>query len=147
MKARKANSGGEGQLELHEHHYIVGRHGSFAHAHEGGDKPHEHIEGTVRTGPACYTIDRRDWLRATGSIGGSEKKFAAKPTGPQMPFIAAEPSKIRIHIVGDGGASVAGDCEGPGVLPVAMIMLRFKAEIESVTHTPGPGLKRAKGAT
>lgn len=146
MKKRTAGTGDGARLEVHEHSFIAGRHGAFSHAHEGGDKPHEHTDGSIRTGPACYTIDKRDWLRATGSIGRSEKKFSTKPTGPQMPLVVTEPSKIRVIIVGDGGASVAGDCEGAGVLPVARVMLRFKAEIESVTSVPGPGLRRAKGA-
>jgi len=138
------------KFEVHEHYWITGRQArmaagyKFYHSHEGGDGPHEHVEGDSRTGPASYTIDKRDWLRATGSVGGSEKKFSAKPTGPQLPFVKTEPTKVRIVVVGDGGASVARDCSGPGVLPVARIVLGFRAKIESVEHVPGPGLKQVK---
>lgn len=133
------------KLEVHEHSYIAGpRRGGFSHSHEGGDKPHEHVEGAVETGPGCYTIDKDEWYARTGMRGGGRKKFTVKPTGVQIPLIAREPSKIRVFIVGDGGASVAGGGSGPGLAVVDRMVLAFGAEVESFEHVPsGAGRARA----
>lgn len=136
------------RLEIHEHSFIVGKRGSLTHSHDGGGSPHKHVDGAIQTGPACYTIDKGDWLRSTGCTGGGRKEFTSKPTGPQLPLVVTEPSQIRVFIVGDGGASVAGEgCVGPGELPVARMVHRFKAQIASVTLLPGgPGVKRERKA-
>lgn len=107
------------RLEVHEHCIIRGRrangwNSSFEHSHEGGDVPHSHPD----TGPASYTIDKDEWLRATGLKGGGRKKFTAKPTGEQFELIprTAEESTFEIVVcdppappgfVGEGGGMAA----------------------------------------
>lgn len=79
-------------LEVHRHAYVRGPNAGWSpcrevvHSHEGGDRPHEHPD----TGPATYTIDKDEWLRATGLIGGGRKKFTKKPTGPQLAIVDLE---------------------------------------------------------
>lgn len=87
-------------LEVHEHAFITGPRARglkprFFHSHEGGDEPHAHPD----TGPACYTIDKDDWLRATGMRGGARKKFSVKPTGEQMPVVALEDWQKSFEII------------------------------------------------
>lgn len=130
--------------ETHGHCWIVGASGSFAHSHDGGDTPHEHTDGGKRTGPGSYTIDTNDWYARTGSRGrGGKKKFTKKPTGLQLTVVQVEAPKIRVFVVGDGGASVAGGASGAGELPLIRMMLACKSEIESVTHVSG-GPRKAK---
>lgn len=123
----------KGKLEVHEHCIISGprahRTGNwpagmgykFAHSHEGGNVPHEH----PNTGPASYTIDKDEWLRATGLRGGGRKKFTVKPNGEQFPYVEREPMTFEIIIVGDGGRAASGGAEGPGVAPAARMTLGF----------------------
>lgn len=111
----------EVQYEVHEHAYIRGRVGSFFHSHEGGDQPHQHAD----TGPACYTIDRDEWRRATGASGGGRKKFTRKPEGTQLPSLALEPWQTTFEvIVFDRPAWQRS--EGPGVLPIARMIQAFR---------------------
>jgi hypothetical protein len=76
-----------GHFEVHKHSWITNLRArncnyTFSHSHEGGDRPHHHPD----TGPACYTIDKDDWLRNTGLRGGGRKKFTKNPRGQQMPI-------------------------------------------------------------
>jgi hypothetical protein len=85
-------------FEVHEHSYVRGPRtngpgpSKFAHAHERGDEPHEHLD----TGPATYTIDKDEWYAATGMCGGGRKKFVAAPTGPQLAFLEREERTFRV---------------------------------------------------
>lgn len=123
------------RLEVHEHHFITGPKAfraagsKFAHSHEGGDVPHVHDDAGHRTGPAAYTIDRDEWRRATGLVGGGRKKFTPKPTGLRLPLVRTEPSRIEVIIVGDGGASVAKGSTGGASAALARMQLTFGAEI------------------
>lgn len=148
-----ADRAGRGpKLEVHEHCIISGPNANktwlnrITHSHEGGDQPHGHDDGTHRTGPGAYTIDKDEWLARTGLKGGGRKKFTSKPTGPQMPLVPREPSQIKVVIVGDGGAAAARGCTGPGVATVDRIVLACKAKVVSVEHVPsgsGSGKRRA----
>ncbi|HEU4582485.1 MAG TPA: hypothetical protein VFS67_29710 [Polyangiaceae bacterium] len=132
------------RLELHEHCYISGPNarcagtdrGRLIHSHEGGDRPHVHEDEIHRTGPGSYTIDSMQWARATGMRGGGKKRFTGEPTGPQLPLQEVEPPQIRVVIVGDGGASVAGENAGAGEAPLLRMMLGMKAQVASVEHCP-----------
>lgn len=138
------------KLEVHEHWIIAGPNANkswlnkFEHSHEGGDVPHKHDDGIHETGPAARTIDKDEWFAATGLRGGGRKKFTAKPTGPQMPLVRTEPCKIEVIIVGDGGASVAGDCSGAGDLPIVRMKKAFGAVVTSVTHVAPPRRRAAR---
>jgi hypothetical protein len=92
----KIEARGSAHLEVHEHCFIRGNRARYAgtdashlvHSHEGGDVPHTHAD----TGPASYTIDKDEWLRATGLVGGGgRKKFTDEPTGEQFPAIPHTP--------------------------------------------------------
>lgn len=90
MRARRT-------LEVHEHCYIhgpnahlVGR-DKIAHSHVGGDRMHSHD----LTGPAAYTIDRDEWLAATGLRGGGRKRFTAAATGPQIRPRSGRRGRVR----------------------------------------------------
>lgn len=139
-------------LEVHEHHYIAGprsRGGAskFEHSHEGGHMPHVHEDGENETGPAARTIDKDDWFRATGLRGGGRKRFTKKPIGPQLPTIETEPSRIDVIIVGDGGASVAGESGGGADLTLARMKLATDSRIASVTHVGPGGFERQRRTT
>lgn len=133
------------RLELHEHCYITGpnsrcagtERGRLVHSHEGGDRPHVHENEIHRTGPASYTIDAKQWARATGMRGGGKKSFTREPIGPQLPLREIEPPQIRVVVVGDGGASAAGGSTGAGDAPVLRMMLGLKAQVASVEQRPG----------
>ncbi|HEU4366777.1 MAG TPA: hypothetical protein VFV05_00955, partial [Methylomirabilota bacterium] len=91
---------------------------SFVHSHEGGDKPHKH----EHTGPACYTIDKDDWFRATGLRGGGRKKFTARPTGEQFPVKELEDWQKSFEVVVcDPPGHYTG--EGPGIAPAVRMQL------------------------
>lgn len=132
------------RLEVHEHSYVIGPNSRFAglprgriaHSHEGGDGPHEHADEVHRTGPGNYTIDSKEWARATGMHGGGKKRFTPEPTGPQLPLIIVEPPQINVVIVGDGGASVAKGSTGAGDAPVVRMVLGMKAHVVSVRRAP-----------
>src|SRR5690606_38998209 len=86
------------KYEVHTHAIISGPNANkswcnkITHSHEGGDTPHEH----EHAGPACYTIDKDEWFRATGLKGGGRKKFTARPDGPQLPLIPREPITFEV---------------------------------------------------
>lgn len=136
------------RLEVHEHCYVSGpkaaRGVHLVHSHEGGDRPHEHADEAHRTGPGSYTIDSKEWLRATGMRGGGKKRKTSKPTGPQLPIVYVEPPRIDVVIVGDGGAALAAKSQatGAGESPVVRMMLGMKARVASVTHVP---VRRQRG--
>lgn len=131
-----------GTLEVHEHCIITGPNANkewlnkFSHSHEGGDKPHVHDDGTHRTGPGAYTIDKDEWAARTGLKGGGRKKFTAKPTGTQMPLVSVEAPQIRIIIHGDGGAAAGRGASGPGLAVVDRMQLAMKSRVVSVEHIP-----------
>jgi hypothetical protein len=143
-----------GRLELHEHCYITGPKagrssipgGTLVHSHEGGDRPHEHDDGTNRTGPGSYTIDKDEWRARTGLIGGGRKRFTRKPTGSQLPVVVVEPPQIKVVIVGDGGKAAARGTTGAGFGAVHRMQLAMKAEVASVTHVPGGERSTRKAA-
>lgn len=141
------------KLEVHEHCYITGPNanwsgdrGRLVHSHEGGDKPHVHEDAVHRTGPGSYTIDKDEWRRRTGMVGGGRKKFTAAPTGPQLPLVAIDPPAIRVVVVGDGGAAAARGATGPGLAVIDRMQLAVKAEVVSFEHAPGPRRAARRGA-
>ncbi len=106
------------RLEIHEHHFVSGPRShktwcwDFKHSHLGGNIPHQHPD----TGPACYTIDKDEWLRATGGVkGGGRKQFTGKPSGEQMEWVELEECQKSFKIIvcdppdptGQGGADLA----------------------------------------
>ena len=117
-----------GKFEVHEHSFVRGprARGSnwpdskVAHSHFGGDVPHSHPD----TGPASYTIDKDDWARATGMVGGGRKTFTAAPSGEQLKVIprTAEESTFEI-VVMDPPANFKG--EGGGMVAAARMQLAF----------------------
>lgn len=109
------------KLEVHEHIIISGpRNGQrIVHSHPGGDVPHKH----EHTGPGCYTIDKDEWLRATGMRGGCRKKFTAEPSGEQFPAIPTE-TTFQI-IVCDPSAPPGFKGEGGGHHAAARMMQAF----------------------
>ncbi len=129
------------KLEVHEHCFVRGPRASgpaykFEHSHEGGSTPHTHPD----TGPASYTIDREEWLRATGMRGGGRKRFSARPTGEQ--FVAVprtdEESYFEI-IVGDPPAPPEFTGEGGGHHAAARMVLTFG--LTPVVKFAGPPTK------
>jgi hypothetical protein len=119
---------GTGRFEVHEHSFVSGPRSSgpsskFSHSHDGGSEPHQH----PNTGPASYTIDRDEWRRMTGLIGGARKQYTFKASGEQLPIVAlSEDQKaFEVIVVGDGGAAAARGARGPGVAPAARMMLQF----------------------
>lgn len=115
------------KLEVHEHSFIRGPRAnrlgsSLQHSHEGGDVPHSHLD----TGPAGYTIDKDEWLRATGLSGGGRKKFTKAPTGEQFPVIPRTPEESSFEvIVCDPPAPPGFTGEGGGHHAVARMVLAF----------------------
>lgn len=135
------------RYEVHGHCFITGPNshygglarGRVVHSHDGGDRPHVHEDATHRTGPGAYTIDKDEWLRRTGLVGGGRKKYTVKPSGLQLPVVPVDPPQIRVFIHDDAGASVARGASGPGVAPIVRMQLAVKAEVASVTHIPSGG--------
>jgi hypothetical protein len=69
------------RYEQHEHWYVGGNRPHVKHAHEGGERPHQHAE----MGPAAYT-GRKDATRA-------------RPTGPQFPTVELEDAQRTFRVV------------------------------------------------
>lgn len=116
-----------GALEVHEHSFVSGpraaRIGSHvSHSHAGGGRPHSH----PNTGPCTYTIDKDDWLRATGLRGGGRKKFTATPEGEQLQLVEREPKSFEVIIC----APTPGNASGPGVAPIARMVLGSRMDFE-----------------
>lgn len=116
------------KLEVHEHAWVTGPRSRFVgqklvHSHGGGDVAHEH----EHTGPSCYTICRKQWLKKTGLVGGGRKRFTASPTGEQLPQrnLTEEELTYDLVVVGPPGQG------GPGVaLPLHLAMaFGMKAEV------------------
>jgi hypothetical protein len=113
--------------EVHTHSVLTGRGGAIEHSHPGGNEPHRHMG----TGPACFTIDKDAWLRATGMRGGGRKKFTEEPTGSQLSAIAipveerrvkvfVHPSAREVDHVGAGSATLARMVAAFGLVPEFM---------------------------
>ncbi|HEY3887765.1 MAG TPA: hypothetical protein VGL73_04270 [Caulobacteraceae bacterium] len=120
------------RLEIHEHCFVRGpRAGGWnyklEHSHESGDGPHQH----PHTGPAAFTIDKDEWLRATGLRGGGRKKFTAKPRGEQFPFVELEAWQREFEVVVcNPPAEHKG--EGPGLAPVVRMLLGHRMTVAGV---------------
>lgn len=130
------------QLEVHEHAIISGpRNGrpAIVHSHPGGNEPHKH----EHTGPACYTIDKGDWKRASDGLeGGSEKRFTTAPEGEQLQIVKLEDwqKSFEIH---HGPMPPGFEGTGGGHLTAARMVLRFKMTVDNIIPFPGP--KKATG--
>lgn len=118
------------RLEEHEHCFIYGPRSHWAgtdrgrvvHSHANGHIPHKHPD----TGPASYTIDKDDWLRATGLRGGGRKVFTRKPRGEQFPLVALEKSQTEFEvIVCNPSAPPCFEGEGGGHHAAARMVLAF----------------------
>lgn len=132
------------KYEVHTHSFVSGPRavghyergvwfeGTFSHSHDGGDRPHQHPD----TGPATYTIDKDEWARRTGGIGGGRKQFTAKPTGEQLPIVELEDwqKSFRVIVVGDYDPRLGN---GPGIALPERIAQQFK-----MTYTVHDGRKR-----
>ena len=89
-------------------------------AQEIGGVPHQHPD----TGPACYTIDKDEWVRDTGLRGGGRKKFTKVPTGEQFPIVELEEWQKSFEII--YGPPPKGpqyeNATGPGIaLPLRLV--------------------------
>jgi hypothetical protein len=69
------------RYEQHEHRYVSGNRPHVKHAHEGGERPHQHAE----MGPAAYT--------------GRKEASRARPTGPQFPTVELEDAQRMFRVV------------------------------------------------
>lgn len=123
------------RLEVHEHCFIRGERARFAglamgklvHSHEGGDVPHQHPD----TGPGSYTIDKDEWMRATGLKGGGKKRFTPKPNGEQPPIVELEDWQKSFEIiVCKPPTEYIG--EGPGIAPAARMILGFGMTVSAI---------------
>lgn len=132
----------EVKFEVHSHSFISGPRSSrgqgIVHSHAGGELPHKHPE----TGPASYTIDKRDWLRMTGLEGGGEKEFTPKPDGEQLPIVELEEwqKSFEIH---HGEPPVGFEGSGGGFYTAARMVLGSRMTVAKIIPFPGP--KKATG--
>lgn len=111
------------RYELHEHWYPSGPCGKrLIHSHPAGDLPHQH----AGTGPASYTIDKDEWRKATGLRGGGRKKFTISPQGEQLPVTALEEWQKAFVIIIVGEPVPPHASIGPGIGPVARLVLGNK---------------------
>lgn len=121
------------RLEVHEHVFITGPRSNgmfiratqkttahFSHSHEGGDVPHKHPD----TGPASYTIDKDEWLAATGLRGGGRKKLTKAPTGEQFDRVELEDWQRSFDVI-VGPPPPGFEGEGAGIAPAARMVLAF----------------------
>jgi hypothetical protein len=121
--------------QVHEHHIISGPRANggaynragvwesskFTHAHEGGDRPHQHRD----CGPAFYGHLRQ------------QPTFSAKPTGEQRPWQDLEDwqRSFEIHVVGPPSPSKGQPGyigEGPGTLPAERMIRGFKMRVRRI---------------
>lgn len=123
------------KLEVHEHCVIrgpranrsgpgwpVGQDSTIEHSHDGGNIPHSHPD----TGPASYTIDKDEWLRATGMRGGGRKKFTPTPAGEQFEFIPRTAEERAFEVIAcDPPAPPGFVGEGGGLSAAARMALAF----------------------
>lgn len=115
--------------EVHEHCFVSGPRAkvapvSFTHSHEGGDRPHRHPD----TGSATYTIDKDEWRRQTGMVGGGRKKFTKRPTGEQLPLVTLTPEETHFEVIGFDPPNVPTGFKGTGsgTHPVIRMMMAHK---------------------
>lgn len=117
-------------LEVHEHCFVSGPRASifgrykFSHSHAGGEVPHQHPQ----TGPACYTIDKDEWRRRTGLVGGGRKQFTESPTGEQLPIVTLEDWQREFEVIVDESAARFAEenkVTGAGVEPALRMVLAF----------------------
>lgn len=132
-------------LEVHEHSIISGPRAhhtqKIVHSHEDGEIPHQHPD----TGPATYTIDKRDWFEASGGVdGGGEKEFTTAPQGEQLPRVELEDWQkgFEIHFAEDPTGGLK-DVTGGGHLAAARMVLAFRMTAVVIPF-PGPK-KKATG--
>lgn len=124
-------------FEVHEHCIISGpranRSQKIVHSHDGGSEPHQHDH----TGPASYTIDKCDWLKATGLRGGGRKPFTTAPEGEQLATVELEDwqKTFEVHI----GAPPPGfEGTGGGVVTASRMILGSRLTVSGVIPFPGP---------
>lgn len=133
------------RLEIHEHSWISGPNANrswlrrIEHSHADGHIPHSHPD----TGPACYTIDKDKWFRATGMMGGGKKKYTTKPTGPQLDFIPRpeEDSTFDVIMV-DRGYSRAHQASGISEERYALERADFLEVVASQGESGSPAVSR-----
>lgn len=111
--------------QVHEHIVLNSRRSpapKVVHAHEGGDRPHQHQD----CGPAFY--------------GYRKPTFSAKPKGDQLPIVELEAwqTSFEVHLCAPmpskGQPGYIGD--GPGLMPVERMVNGFKMRISKlVDHT------------
>jgi hypothetical protein len=116
-------------LQVHEHTVLNSRWSpapKITHSHAAGDHPHQHPD----CGPAFYGYPR------------SKTKFTVKPTGEQRPWQDLEDwqRSFEIHLgtptPRKGQPGYVG--EGPGLLPVDLMVKGFKMRISRIVdHTKG----------
>ncbi|MCC8949322.1 hypothetical protein H8A97_30525 [Bradyrhizobium sp. Arg62] len=128
------------KLEVHEHTIISGpranRGLSIVHSHEGGSEPHQH----PHTGPASYTIDRDEWLKATGMCGGGRKRFTKTPEGEQLPIDDLEDwqKTFEIHV---GPPPPGFEGTGGGMVTATRMILAHRMTVSNVIPFPDKSKK------
>jgi hypothetical protein len=90
------------------------------------------------TGPACFTIDKDAWLRATGMRGGGRKKFTEGPEGPQLSAIAIPAQERRVKVFVHPSAREV-DHVGAGSATLARMVAAFGIVPEFIADTEGCG--------
>lgn len=127
------------KLEVHEHVYTSGPNaGGFtkvAHSHADGNVGHKHPD----TGPASFTIDKDEWLAATGLKGGGRKKFTRTPSGVQLEYVELSPEQKTFTVIfcDDGYTPEIARSTGLSQADWEQNRDRFKAAAES-DGTPVP---------
>lgn len=124
-------------LEIHEHCYISGPNANWSptrritHSHQGGDTPHQHPD----TGPASYTIDKDEWMRMTGMVGGGRKRFTKTPEGEQLPRVELEDwqKTFEVHVA-PPPPDFKG--QGAGLAPAARMILGCRMTVSNVLPFP-----------
>ncbi|QOZ25325.1 hypothetical protein [Bradyrhizobium sp. CCBAU 51753] len=130
------------QLEVHEHAIISvprANHGqSIRHSHEGGSEPHQHPD----TGPASYTIDKDEWLKATGLRGGGRKQFTKTPEGEQLPIVELEEwqKSFEVHV---GALPPGFRGTGGGMAAATRMILAHRMTVSNVVPFPSTPKRRA----
>lgn len=124
-------------FEVHEHCIISGTRANrgmrIVHSHDGGSEPHQH----EHAGPASYTIDRDDWLRATGMQGGGRKQFTKAPDGEQLAIVELEDWQrtFEVHV---GTPPPGFEGTGGGMVTASRMILGSRMTVSSIIPFPGP---------
>jgi hypothetical protein len=136
------------KLEVHEHCVIGGPRAHktwlnhITHSHVDGNRAHQHPD----CGPASFTIDKDEWLKATGLRGGGRKKYTAGPTGEQLPIAELEDWQKTFEVVlVDGPPPEESTC-GPGVGPIARMVQTFGMAYTVRDDRANPPPRRARGS-